>query len=1221
MDDLGFLRRAALLSLWILACVSGAPSPPATPRALEASSLASGGRSRLSPTFDFARLADAALYAFRAGSAGYGVALATYEVAVDARGAIAFTPHAPRVVVGLPSLRLETTAIARGARTSAQPATVAATPDGALTVTRGEVVETLRNDALGLSQSWTFPRSPEGTGDLILRVRVDGLALAASRADGLHFAPAAGGPGVRYGLATFVDAHGTRTPVASQFRDGAVVLTVPAALLDGAAYPAVLDPILSAESSLGSPMLIGSRDSERDPAVATDGTDFLVVWSEQRTNIGLFGARVTADGTVLDPVGIRLAERDPSMSVDYQAEEPAVVYTGAHYLVAYRAARYADEAYLRTVRVARTGTPIDRYPQSPVFTNGAVHAPALATNGTHVLMAWQDRPLFGGTSTLIYGTRIDATGSVDPGSPRALATRAGVSLEQPALASDGTGFLLAWVDRPTSDSAESHAIGVTSEGAPTGSAVALQARISTYSPSISLAFNGTDYVAAWSQSTTAGFRAVTARVRTDGTLRDATPSPVSPMGDTQVHPCVARQGAGVMVAWVESVGTSGATRYSVHGGRVRDDGTSVDPRGITIGAAPIMADAPSLAVGARGALVAWQSVAEAGVSSLTDVYARLVSSDGVPQGTETLLSRTVIEQEHPAVSFDGTQFLVVWNEFRTQSPQLYAARVRADGTVVDTTGFVVRGGVPVLTAPRVSFNGTHHLVVWQSGGLHGRRVARDGTVVDSTTDLSLTSSSAYPQDLGTVASDGTGWLLTWSDHRGSNGDIYASLVLPDGSHAPSDIAVATGTPDQSHPSAGFDGMHYVIAWAQLDFSTAAISLHGRQLAPDGTLSPQVMYASYSAHDPVVVGNGHGVLVAYETGGSAAVVPVGLDGVPGRSVRFTSATTIQYNLTGAFDGTHHIVAWSESRSPSQDILAMRVRPDGTLVDSAPVVISDAPQYDNYPSAASDGRGHTLIAWQRAELAGEYDPGRLRVRVLTNLARGATCETAAQCADGYCVDGVCCDTACGGGAMDDCQVCSAAAGATANGTCSPAPSTVMCRATRDECVRSTTCDGMSTRCPVNAAPAGTGCDGGQCSADGVCTPPPDAAPDVAADAVVDNGRSDVGADLGRSDVGADLGRSDVETDLGRDARADLVDVPIDAVDDTDVVTEDKPEDVDDRPDDSGTTINIRYTDTRSGCLCASAPVRARGTGPWALLVAALGARRLRRREAARRAGGER
>jgi len=55
--------------------------------------------------------------------------------------------------------------------------------------------------------------------------------------------------------------------------------------------------------------------------------------------------------------------------------------------------------------------------------------------------------------------------------------------------------------------------------------------------------------------------------------------------------------------------------------------------------------------------------------------------------------------------------------------------------------------------------------------------------------------------------------------------------------------------------------------------------------------------------------------------------------------------------------------------------------------------------------------------------------------TPLALGERCGGGADCASGFCADGVCCNSACGGNDANDCQACSAAAGATADGTCTP------------------------------------------------------------------------------------------------------------------------------------------------------------------------------------------
>jgi len=85
---------------------------------------------------------------------------------------------------------------------------------------------------------------------------------------------------------------------------------VPAGVIDGAAYPAALDPVISPEIELDAPVQGGAAGPQDRPAVAAGSDQHLVVWTDSR--IGppprIYGARVAADGTVLDPFGIPLLE-------------------------------------------------------------------------------------------------------------------------------------------------------------------------------------------------------------------------------------------------------------------------------------------------------------------------------------------------------------------------------------------------------------------------------------------------------------------------------------------------------------------------------------------------------------------------------------------------------------------------------------------------------------------------------------------------------------------------------------------------------------------------------------------------------------------------------------------------------------------------------------------------------------------------------------------------
>ena len=119
------------------------------------------------------------------------------------------------------------------------------------------------------------------------------------------------------------------------------------------------------------------------------------------------------------------------------------------------------------------------------------------------------------------------------------------------------------------------------------------------------------------------------------------------------------------------------------------------------------------------------------------------------------------------------------------------------------------------------------------------------------------------------------------------------------------------------------------------------------------------------------------------------------------------------------------------------------------------------------------GTTDVNCIARDAAGNEARGSFHVTV--NPLIGKPCgPSIGACATGqFCVDGVCCTSSCGDGA-NDCQACSIAAGAPANGVCVPLPSTRVCREAATVCDLPDRCDGTSLECPTDRfAPDTTVC----------------------------------------------------------------------------------------------------------------------------------------------------
>jgi len=80
-------------------------------------------------------------------------------------------------------------------------------------------------------------------------------------------------------------------------------------------------------------------------------------------------------------------------------------------------------------------------------------------------------------------------------------------------------------------------------------------------------------------------------------------------------------------------------------------------------------------------------------------------------------------------------------------------------------------------------------------------------------------------------------------------------------------------------------------------------------------------------------------------------------------------------------------------------------------------------------------------------------------------GTACGADQECLTGFCTDGVCCFSACGGNNPGDCQACSAASGALADGTCTILPAATVCRPSAVEGDPAEMCSGDNVDCPID------------------------------------------------------------------------------------------------------------------------------------------------------------
>jgi hypothetical protein len=372
--------------------------------------------------------------AYRAEGEGFAARHASYSVQVARTGSWSLAPvHHPAggaAMRGAP-IEVNTAHLGRSDGRAATDRTVRVEGDGRLAIDHGVAVERLKNVPEGVEQSWTFAAAPDGKADLEVRLSVAGQVFAGENGAGLHFVDPATRVGVRYGLATWVDASGKRTALTPRWEHGQIAIVVPAAVVAGSRFPAVLDPTLSPEFVADKP----AATNEINPSVATDGVDFLVVWQDDR-NLATSNQDIYA--TIFDGAAKPVLASFPIITANGAQTEPTVTYDGKSYLVSYIDGNAAVRA-VRVSRIGSVGTPfiVD------TLAAGGDHPRAAASNGENLIVYQKFNS--GSGFKEVWGTRVAQGASAADGVPFLI--DAGTQDRYlPVAGASGSDFMVSWVD-------------------------------------------------------------------------------------------------------------------------------------------------------------------------------------------------------------------------------------------------------------------------------------------------------------------------------------------------------------------------------------------------------------------------------------------------------------------------------------------------------------------------------------------------------------------------------------------------------------------------------------------------------------------------------------------------------------------------------------------------------------------------------------------------------
>ncbi len=638
---------------------------------------------------------------------------------------------------------------------------------------------------------------------------------------------------------------GQTTPFVSAASDGFLV-TWAVSYVDLYQGPGVYAVRLDA---LGKPLdsapvsLVANQTNLQLPSAAFDGTSWLVAWQRYgggATGYDIAAARVPRSGAPLDATPI-----DVSTAIDPSEYQPAVTFDGTNQLVTWRS---YNQVFGR--RYGKDGKPLGERVVLASTASSSLYNYSIAWNGTAHLLVWSD--YLPATAYDVFARRFTAAGTpIDPGNLIVSATPD--YDDRPRVVWDGTTFVVAYARSGALVTQRINAGGGLIDAAGT----VVNAASSYYD--YGLASDGLGSIAV-TRSQGVGLVASDVSGVVIGKPPVASASfIVSKAANSETEPATAWNGTDYFTVWLDT-----------RDGRPSIYGASVTPDGQTSPVIKVVSDAkytneltrPRIASDGSGFLVVFYAYDQVGMKrGIRGVHLDAAgAATGAPFDIYVPLATSEYAQE-PDVAFDGTNYLVVWQNQTNDGQSLSsiaATRVSPTGTTaLDKEPIRLTAATPIdtRTVPSVAFDGTSYFVAWitsrptPAGGIlvshvFGTRVSKAGGVLEGEQPV---CNAFLLQRAPYVAADrkNGGFMVVWEDYRTAleTADVYGARISAQGQNldGTSGMKIAASANDESRPrvSSSGDGTNWVVAWRDLrskttyDLYGAWISVAGKNHDPGG----------------------------------------------------------------------------------------------------------------------------------------------------------------------------------------------------------------------------------------------------------------------------------------------------------------------------------------------------------------------------------------------------
>ncbi|MDZ7796526.1 MAG: T9SS type A sorting domain-containing protein [Candidatus Marinimicrobia bacterium] len=342
---------------------------------------------------------------------------------------------------------------------------------------------------------------------------------------------------------------------------------------------------------------------------------------------------------------------------------------------------------------------------------------------------------------------------------------------------------------------------------------------------------------------------------------------------------------------------------------------------------------PSIAMADNGSYVITWTDKRNGLYQ-PDIYAQRFDSSGNPIGENVLINddKESRKQDFPSIAMkDDGSYVITWTDYRNSGyGDIYAQRFDSSGNPIGNNVLINDdkvGGEQGSSSIAMADNGSY-VITWSDSrngntDIYSQRFDSSGNSIgenDLITDEKGSSAQYYPD----IAIDGNGnFVISWLDNRNNNPDIYAQRFDSSGNPIGNNVLINDdqGNNNQSFPSIAMsDNGSYVITWTDYrnkkygDVYAQRFDANGKKL-------------------------GKNILINDDQENSG-----------------------QYPSIAMSDNGFYVITWEDYRNDNSDIYAQRFNASGYPMNTNVLVNEDNIYKQHFPSIAMKDDGTYIITWE-------------------------------------------------------------------------------------------------------------------------------------------------------------------------------------------------------------------------------------------------------------------